>query len=72
MPDGDPQRLTAGDRTTLDGWPAIVAREGLLVLEKVQPAGKKTIGRGRVPARRTRLVSQDHTGCKLSLGGSAA
>jgi methionyl-tRNA formyltransferase len=38
-----PDRLAPGDRTTLGGWPAIVAREGLLVLEKVQPAGKRPL-----------------------------
>jgi methionyl-tRNA formyltransferase len=33
--------LNPGDLTSLNGYPAIVTTDGLLILEKVQPAGKK-------------------------------
>lgn len=35
--------LPAGSRTTLDGLPAISANPGLLVLDEVQPAGKRAM-----------------------------
>jgi methionyl-tRNA formyltransferase len=33
----------AGSRITVQGWPAVGTSEGILILEEVQPAGKKAM-----------------------------
>ena len=32
-----------GDRAIIDGFPAVITSDGLLVLEQLQPAGKKAM-----------------------------
>ncbi len=39
-----PGKSHAGERTVFEGQPAVGTSEGLLVLEEVQPAGKKSMG----------------------------
>jgi methionyl-tRNA formyltransferase len=38
-----PGKVREGERLILDGLPAIGTSEGVLVLEEVQPAGKKSM-----------------------------
>jgi methionyl-tRNA formyltransferase len=35
--------LIAGSRITVQGWPAIATGEEMLILEEIQPAGKKSM-----------------------------
>ncbi len=42
-PGGDISGLAPGDHTAYGEWPAIATQHGLLVLEQVQPAGKKPV-----------------------------
>jgi methionyl-tRNA formyltransferase len=42
-PDNDISGLAPGDHTSYGEWPAIMTHDGLLVLERVQPAGKKPL-----------------------------
>jgi methionyl-tRNA formyltransferase len=40
---GEEKGSGAGNRITVQGWPAVAAGEGILILEEVQPAGKKSM-----------------------------